>query len=147
MPENKTKATSDNVAAFLAAVEPEQKRRDAKTVCALMHRLTGDEPVMWGPSMIGFGRYRYKYDSGREGEMFRLGFSPRKAKLVLYIVDGFPEHAGLLAKLGKHKTGKSCLYLNTLADADPGVLEELMRRSIAVMAQRYPVNPAGAASR
>lgn len=138
MAENKTRATDASVAAFLAGIAPEPKRQDAETVCALMTRLSGEAPAMWGPTMVGFGRYRYTYDSGRTGEMFRIGFSPRKANLVLYIVDGFPGHAELMAKLGKHKTGKSCLYLNRLADVDMAVLEELVRQSVAVMDARYP---------
>ena len=134
----KTVATDVDVAAFIAAVEPAVRRSDADRLCALMSRLSGEPPRLWGPTIIGFGRYRYRYDSGRTGEMCRIGFSPRKASLVIYIVDGFPGHAGLMARLGKHKTGKSCLYVNKLADIDMEVLEQLVTESLVVMAERYP---------
>lgn len=138
MSENKTKPTGADVEAFLAAVEPEAKRRDAEALCAMMRRATGKPPVLWGPSMVGFGRYRYRYPSGREGESFRVGFSPRKANLVVYIVDGFEHYASLKANLGKFKTGKSCLYINTLADVDRKVLETLITASVKSMAAKYP---------
>ena len=134
----KTVATDVDVAAFIAAVEPAVRRADAERLCALMSRLSGEPPRLWGPTIIGFGRYRYRYDSGRTGEMCRIGFSPRKATLVIYIVDGFPGHADLLTRLGKHKTGKSCLYVNKLADIDMAVLEQLVTESLGVMAARYP---------
>ncbi len=138
MAESKTKATNVSVESFLDAVEPAQRCEDARAVCAMMARVSGEPPKMWGPSIVGFGSYHYKYDSGREGDMARIGFSPRKAALVLYLVDGFPRHAELLARLGKHSTGKSCLYINKLADVDQGVLEELMRSSLAYMDEKYP---------
>lgn len=93
---------------------------------------------MWGASMVGFGRYHYRYDSGREGEMFRVGFSPRKADLVVYLIDGFSEQAALLAKLGNHRTGRSCLYLKDLEAIDINVLETLISQSLATLAARYP---------
>jgi hypothetical protein len=93
---------------------------------------------MWGPSIIGFGQYHYHYDSGREGDMCRVGFSPRKGQTVVYIVDGFPGHTELLARLGKHKTGKACLYIKKLADVDVGMLQQLVTESLAEMDRRYP---------
>jgi hypothetical protein len=138
MAEAKTKPTKGSVADYLAAVEPAQKRADAQTLLALMTKVSGETATLWGPSIIGFGTYHYKYESGREGDMCRIGFSPRKANLVIYILDGFPKYPALLAKLGKHKTGSSCLYINKLADVDLGVLETLMRESLASMDAKYP---------
>ena len=135
---NKTTATAISADAYVEAVADERQREDARTICALMERLSGHPPVMWGPSIVGFGRYHYRYDSGREGEMCRIGFSPRKGQTVLYLLDGFPRHAELLAALGKHKTGKSCLYVKRLADVDVGILEEMIGSSLAWMADKYP---------
>lgn len=138
MAENKTKPTGVSVAAFLDSVEPAQRRDDGRAVCAMMERISGEPPAMWGPSIVGFGRYHYRYESGHEGDMCRIGFSPRKANLVLYIADGFPRHADLMARLGKYKTGKSCLYLNRLSDVDHEVLETLIAESLAYMKTAYP---------
>lgn len=138
MAEIKTKPTEVTVADFIAAVDNPVRRDEAETVCAMMERITGEPPRMWGPSIIGFGSYHYKYDSGHEGTMCRLGFSPRKAQLVLYIVTQDPGQSGQLARLGKHKTGKSCLYINKLADVDMGVLEEMTRDALAYMNAKYP---------
>ena len=137
MAENKTQPTEASVADFLDAVEPERKREDAKTVCAMMERLSGHPPKMWGASIVGFGSYHYKYDSGREGDFLMTGFSPRKANLALYVGAGRKQQAPLLERLGKHKTGKSCLYVNKLADIDLGVLEELIAADIAHMRETY----------
>ena len=138
MAEIKTKPTEVTVDDFIAAVENPVRREEAKAVCAMMERITGEPPVMWGPSIIGFGSYRYRYDSGHEGTMCRLGFSPRKAQLVLYILTEDPEQNERLARLGKHKTGKSCLYINKLADVDMVVLEEMTRDALAYMNSKYP---------
>ncbi|MEQ1708169.1 MAG: DUF1801 domain-containing protein [Terricaulis sp.] len=137
MVENKTTRTKASVAAFIAAVAPEQRRADAKAVDKFMREITGEKPAMWGPSIIGYGQYHYKYESGHEGDMARIGFSPRKANLVLYILPGFKEYAPLLKKLGKHKTGKSCLYINKLADVDEDVLRDLIARSWTHMKAKY----------
>jgi hypothetical protein len=128
--ENKTKPTEISVDAFLDAVEHPVRRADGQALRAMMERVTGEPAVMWGPSIIGFGSCQYRHDSGREGDMPRVGFSPRSANLVLY-VGGFPEYEALLAKLGKHKRSTACLYLNKLADVDLGVLEEIARRTYA----------------
>jgi hypothetical protein len=128
MAEIKTKPTQVNVDDFIAAVEKPVRRADAKVVRDMMERITGEPATMWGPTIIGFGSYHYRYASGHEGDMCRIGFSPRSANLVLY-VGGFPEFEELLGKLGKHKVSKCCLYINKLADVDLGVLEEIVRRT------------------
>lgn len=132
--ENKTQATAASVDAFLDAIADPQRRDDCRRVRAMMEAAAGAPAVMWGPSIVGFGRYRYQYASGREGEWPVIGFSPRKNDLTLYLMPGFEQQTALVAKLGKHKTGKSCLYLKRLADVDLAVLEELVTRSVAAMA-------------
>jgi hypothetical protein len=138
MAELKTKATQVSVDAFIEAVPDATRREDAKTLATMMERLTGDKPAMWGPSIIGFGSYRYKYDSGHEGEMCRIGFSPRKAELVLYVLNGNADQSAELTKLGKHRSGKGCLYVKTLADVDMAVLERLVQDKIDRMNAAYP---------
>ena len=125
MPENKTKPTRASVSEFLRGVANDTRRRDAHAVLAMMTRVTGVEPQMWGPSIVGFGIQHYRYESGREGDMPRIGFSPRKGSLVLYLLTGAPGEAALLARLGKYTTGVSCLYVNKLADVDTTVLEAM----------------------
>jgi len=124
--ENKTKPTEQEVDNFLKQVEPAQKQQDCLQILAMMKKATGSEPKMWGDSMIGFGQYHYKYASGREGDWFLTGFSPRKQNISLYIMAGFKQYGELMSKLGKYKTGKSCLYINKLADVDVEVLENLI---------------------
>ncbi|MDB5704290.1 MAG: hypothetical protein JWN66_1406 [Sphingomonas bacterium] len=131
MAENKTKATDASVDDFLSRVEPEQRRIDGRRVCEMMARITGEPPVMWGPSIIGFGSTQYRYDSGREGVIARIGFSPRKAQLVFYLAVDVPGRDALLAKLGKYSTSKACLYIRKLADVDMAVLETLIAGSWA----------------
>ena len=135
----KTKPTAQSVEGFLATV-PEERRADCATLLALLRRVTGEEPRMWGPSMVGFGSYHYRYESGREGDWFVAGFSPRKKELTVYVMAGFDGFEELLGRLGRHKVGKSCLYLRSLADVDLAVLEELVRRSVAEVAWRYPAS-------
>jgi hypothetical protein len=130
MAQIKTRPTDVSVDAFLDGVASPVRRADGKTLREMMERVTGEPATMWGPSIIGFGRYHYRYASGHEGDMCRIGFSPRSANLVLY-VGGFPEYEALLARLGKHKRSKACLYLGKLADVDPAVLEEIVRRTYA----------------
>lgn len=144
MPETKTQPTTASVDAFITAAEPPQRREDAVVVRALMERLSGEPAEMWGPSIIGFGSCHYKYDSGREGDMPRIGFSPRKAELVFYLSDEFPERTDLMARLGKHRTGKSCLYVKRLADIDQDVLEALIVGSLKASDARYPRKAASA---
>lgn len=136
--ELKTKGTPVSVEAFIEAVADERQRADAHQLVAMMQRLSGHPPKMWGPSIIGFGQYHYTYASGHEGDMVRIGFSPRKGNTVLYLADGFTGHAELMEKLGKHKNGKSCLYIKRLSDVDADVLEELCRQSLAWMVKKYP---------
>jgi len=128
---NKTKPTSASVFSFIAALADETKRADAKALVKLMRSVTGEKPKMWGPSIIGFGSYHYVYDSGREGDMPLVAFSPRKAAIVLYGIIGLAGSKALLTKLGKHSTGKGCLYIKALADVDREVLEALIARSLA----------------
>lgn len=130
MAETKTKPTDASVDTFLDAVAHPVRRADGKAVRAMLERIAGEPAVMWGPSIVGVGRYHYRYASGHEGEMCRLGFSPRAANLVLY-VGGFPAYDTLLATLGKHKRSTACLYLNKLADVEVTVLEEIMRCTYA----------------
>jgi hypothetical protein len=137
--ELKTKATETGVAAFIGAVADEKQRADAHKIVEMMERLSGHPPKMWGPSIVGFGSYHYKYASGHEGDMARIGFSPRKANIVLYITDGFANYAELMTKLGKHKLGKSCLYIKRLSDVDEVVLEQLCAESLKWMDEKYPV--------
>jgi Domain of unknown function (DU1801) len=140
--ELKTKATEVSVADFIAAVPDTRRREEAAEIDALHRRVTGQEPKLWGPSIIGFGSYNYKYDSGREGTMCRAGFSPRKAAMTVYLMGNYCDRQSevddLFARLGKHKTGKSCLYINKLADVDLAVLERLVAISWQVMNERYP---------
>lgn len=136
--ENKTKATEVSVDAFIDSVADANQRTDAEKIRAMMEQLSGQPATMWGSSIIGFGSYHYKYDSGREGDMCRIGFSPRKGQTVLYLIDGFEGQSDLMARLGKHKTGKSCLYIKRLSDIDEAVLEELCVRSLQYMAEQYP---------
>ena len=138
MAEIKTKATEVSVDEFIEAVPNPQRREDAKKARALFERLTGEPAKMWGPTIIGFGSYHYKYESGHEGVMCRMGFSPRKAELVLYVLTGFAGQEALLARLGRHKTGKVCLYIRKLQDVDDAVLEEIATRALAHMNEKYP---------
>ncbi len=140
MAENKTQPTEIDVDDFVHAVPHAGRREDALLLLEMMRRVTGAEPVMWGATLVGFGRYHYRYESGREGDFFRLGFSPRKAKMVVYIMPYTDAFDGLLAKLGPHKMGKSCLYLGRLSKVDLAVLEEILVLSCALMAERYPEN-------
>ncbi len=130
---NKTAASAASVQAFLAEVDHEVRRRDAHTLVELFERVTGEPPVMWGPSIVGFGSYHYKYASGREGDMAAAGFSPRKAATTVYFADGLDDYADELARLGPHTLGKGCLYLKDLAQVDLGVLESMVRASYAVV--------------
>ncbi len=135
MAELKTKPNEQSVEAFLNSVEDEKKRQDCLTVLEIMRQITKAEPQMWGTSMVGFGSYHYKYESGREGDWFVAGFSPRKQNLTLYIMAGFSRYDELLSKLGKFKTGKSCLYMNKIEDVDLKPLKELIKQSVAYVSK------------
>ena len=138
MAENKTKPTELSVSAFIEAITDETKRADAEVLVKLMQGASGEKPKMWGPSIIGFGSIHYKYESGREGDMPLVGFSPRKAASVLYGAIGFDGAEKLLAKLGKHTTGKGCLYIKKLSDVDQKVLQTLVAKSLAAKHARHP---------
>jgi hypothetical protein len=139
MAENKTKETDADVDAFLAGVDHTKRQEDAIAMKAIMERLTGYTAKMWGASIVGFGSYDYVYESGHGGTFMLTGFSPRKTALTVYIMPGFSRAAELMAKLGKFKTGKSCLYINKLEDIDLTVLEELITDSVAFMKEKYGV--------
>ena len=138
MADNKTKPTKVSVAAFIDALTDQTSRADAKALVKLMQSATGEKPKMWGPSIIGFGSYHYTYESGREGDAPLIGFSPRKAATVLYGATGCGDSDALLAKLGKHSTGKGCLYIKKLADVDQKVLEDMVVEFVAAKRARYP---------
>ncbi len=132
MAEPKTQKTKASVAAFIAAVEDDTRRKDAKTVDKMMREISGEKPALWGPSIVGYGEYE-----GPTGKWPRIGFSPRKANLVIYAMDGY-DREPLMKKLGKHKTGRSCLYINRLADVDEGVLRQIVVNGWKIMAKKYP---------
>ncbi|RPA68075.1 DUF1801 domain-containing protein [Cyclobacteriaceae bacterium YHN15] len=139
MPENKTKETEASVRDFIDQVESAQKRLDSHVLIEILKEISGFEPKMWGPSIIGFGSYHYKYQSGHEGDAPLIGFSPRKNAISLYFsCDVNGEHPELLAKLGKFKTGKGCLYVNKLSDVDIEILKALAKDSIKITLEKYP---------
>jgi hypothetical protein len=135
MAELKTTKNDASVEDFLNSVADEKKRSASFVILDLMKKAAQAEPKMWGASIIGFGHYHYKSKSGREGDWFPIGFSPRKQNLTLYLMDGFDKHGDLFAKLGKHKLGKGCLYINKLEDVDVSVLKELLNRAVKNMSQ------------
>lgn len=135
--EAKTKQTALSPEGFIAAMEDGPRKADAQVALKWMSKVTGLKPKMWGPSIIGFGRYAYTYDSGHSGEAMLTGFSPRKANLVFYIMPGYEDQAAQLARLGKHKLGKSCLYINKLSDIDMSVLAEIVQDGVAYMRKNY----------
>jgi hypothetical protein len=137
MPEQKTKPTALSVEDFLGKIADEQTRDDCFALAKLMKKATGSAPKMWGTSIVGFGKYHYKYDSGHEGYACLTGFSPRKQNITLYVMPGFSQHTSLLKKLGKHKAGKGCLYIKKLGDIDEGVLEDLIRQSVDHLKKKY----------
>lgn len=134
----KTQPTTKSVQDFLRQIEAPNQQQDAMRILQIMEEISGETAKMWGDSMIGFGSYHYRYDSGREGDWFLTGFSPRKKQFSLYIMAGFDQYDALLQKLGKYKTGKSCLYIKKLSDVDEAVLRELIRESLVYMKKQYP---------
>ncbi|MEO7432765.1 MAG: DUF1801 domain-containing protein [Dokdonella sp.] len=137
MADNKTKATRITVESYLAAIGEERRRTDCESLVDLMTRATGEEPVMWGASIVGFGSYHYKYESGREGDSCLVGFSSRKGDISVYLSGEFPDREGFLAKLGKHKSGKACIYIRTLGDVDTTVLQQMVAVSVAHTRQTH----------
>jgi hypothetical protein len=142
MAELKTKATEIDPTVFLNAIPDPKRREDGLRLDRIFREVTGWAPKMWGPTIVGYGRYDYKYDSGRTGSMCATGFSPRKANLVCYIMPGYTDFSAILSRLGKHKLAKSCLYLNRLPDVDESALRDLIRAGLDDLATRYPVSPA-----
>lgn len=140
MAEQKTKPTKQTVESFLNKVESEQARDDSAELISMMQRVTGKPPKMWGPSIIGFGQYHYKYESGHEGDSCLAAFSPRKGSLTVYVLSGSDKHEKLLTKLGKHKSSKACLYIKKLADANLQVLEAIIQHSVDEVKRMYPDN-------
>lgn len=138
MAENKTRPNRQSVGAFIDAIEPAERRKDCRTLLRLMKDATGTQPKMWGSSIVGFGNYNYKYGSGREGNWFVTGFSPRKQDLTLYLMAGVERYPDLLKKLGKHKIGRSCLYLKRLDDVNVDVLKKLVGESVKYVRRNYP---------
>jgi hypothetical protein len=133
MAENKTQTTTNSVSSFFDTIEDAQRKQDCIAIATLMEEATGEHAKMWGPAIVGFGQYHYKYASGREGDFLIVGFSPRKQNLTLYIMGGFGNYDVLLSKLGKYKTGKACLYLKSLKDIDVAVLKQLITESVNYM--------------
>lgn len=134
----KTQANDGDVQAFLDAVEHDPRRTDSKTVVKMMEEITGETPVMWGTSIVGFGAYPMQYANGKTQDWPIVGIAPRKASLVLYILPGFTAYDDLMERLGKHKTGRSCLYIKRLSDVDTSVLKELITQSVDHMRKKYP---------
>jgi hypothetical protein len=141
MAETKTKPTAVTVADFIAGVEPPGRRDDAVALDAFFRRVTGWNPVIWGPTMVGYGSYAYRYESGHGGTALATGFSPRKAELSIYVMPGYQDYGPILDRLGKHKMGKSCLYVRRLGDIDMEVLAELVRAGLDDLARLWPVSP------
>jgi hypothetical protein len=137
MAELKTKPNQQNVNQFLNDIDEARRKQDCFTILKLMKQVTKEEPKMWGNSIVGFGTYHYRYESGREGEWFLTGFSPRKHNLSLYIMSGFSHYGELLDKLGKHKTGKGCLYIKKIEDINLNVLRALVEKSVKFLSERY----------
>lgn len=138
MTANKTQPTKQKVSEFIAGIEDTRKRADCRELMKLMSGITGNRAKMWGPSIVGYGKYHYKYASGREGDFFLTGFSPRKQALTVYVISGFELNPELMEGLGKFKTGKSCLYIKSLDDIDRSVLSQLIEESVAYMRKTYP---------
>ena len=138
MAKNKTVTNNEDVETFLSNIENDQKRIDAFELLELMRGITKERPKMWGKSIVGFGEYHYVYESGREGDMFITGFSPRKQDITIYIMTGFGKYKQKLIKLGKHRIGKSCLYIKKLENVDKGILKELITDSMHRMINKYP---------
>ena len=137
MAEVKTRRNDASVTAYLKRIEDKRKRADAKKIAAMMRKATGESPRMWGSSIVGYGTYHYRYESGREGDWMITGFSARKQSLALYIMTGFRAFTALMNRLGDHKTGKSCLYIKRLDDVDTKVLQIIIERSVKLMRKRY----------
>ncbi len=137
---NKTQKTDVSTKDYIAAIEDDGRRADIQKVHDIMSALTGWEPKMWGPSIVGFGDYHYKYESGREGDFFRTGYSSRAQNITIYIMPGYKDFSEELSRLGKHKTGKSCLYIKRMSDVNEDVLKEIIQKGLDDMAEKYPLD-------
>jgi hypothetical protein len=140
MAENKTKPTLVTPEEFFATVTPSGRQADARTLDAMFRRVTGWNPVMWGPTMVGYGSYTYRYASGHGGSSLATGFSPRKAELSIYVMPGYAEHGEILSRLGPHRMTKACLYIKQLDRIDMAVLEDLIRAGLADLEKQWPVS-------
>ncbi len=138
--QNKTTKNDGSVEGYIGSIAKEDRRRDIQAINDMMADMTGWEPKMWGKSIVGFGDYHYKYDSGREGDFFRLGYSSRAQNITIYIMPGYEDFSDELSRLGNHKMGKSCLYIKRLSDVDTEVLKEIMQKGLDIMAERYPLD-------
>lgn len=136
---NKTQLNNGSVIEFLTAIDNEQKREDTNHIIKMMEEITGEKPKMWGSSIIGFGNYHYKYASGREGDFMRIGISPRKQNIALYLMCGVEHEQNILDRIGKYKHGKSCFYINKLSDIKEEVLKELIQSAVDKMEEKYPI--------
>jgi len=136
---NKTQATGASVEDYIASITKDDRRADIQIIHDMMVDVSGWEPKMWGASIVGFGDYHYKYDSGREGDFFRIGYSSRAQNITIYIMPGYQDFDDELARLGKYKMGKSCLYIKRLSDVDQDVLREMMGKGLSLMADKYPI--------
>ncbi len=139
MAENKTKKTDVNPQSYIDAIKKDDRRADCQKILEMMAEITGWEPKMWGATIVGFGEYHYKYDSGREGDALRIGFSSRAQNISIYIMPGYQDFADELARLGKYKIGKACLYINRLSDVDEAVLREIMTKGLRLLEEKYPL--------
>lgn len=139
MAENKTRPTGASTVEFMKSIDDLQKKKDCETIASIMRKATGKRAKMWGDSIVGFGEYHYRYNSGREGDFLLTGFSPRKQNIAIYIMNGFKDYAHLMNKLGKHRHSVSCLYIKRLSDVDTGILEKLIRLSVKDMTKIYKV--------
>ena len=136
--QQKTLPEPSHLGAFLAGIQPEKRQLESARMIDILERLSGEKPVMWGPSIVGFGKYDYVYESGHSGTAYRIGFSPRKAAITIYIMSGYDNKKELLSRLGPHIVGKSCLYIKDLTKVDAEVLEEICTKSLNEMSERYP---------
>lgn len=136
---NKTVKTKESPEKYIAAIKPDTRQTDIRVIHNMMSDMTGWEPKMWGATIVGFGEYHYKYDSGREGDSLRIGYSSRAQNITIYIMPGYQDFDEELSRLGKHKMGKSCLYIKRLSDVDIDVLKEIMQKGLDIMAEKYPL--------
>ena len=139
MAENKTQKTDVNPQSYIDAISKDDRRADCQKILEMMAEMTGWEPKMWGATIVGFGEYHYKYDSGREGDALRIGFSSRAQNISIYIMPGYQDFEDELARLGKYKIGKACLYINRLSDVDEAVLREIMAKGLRLLEEKYPL--------